>query len=135
MGFPSVVTAHGKLFSALTFTPPTICLGRDDQLWIFRAAIKDAAQSSIMRCTAEVHLHDGGSLHATALLRRAGLEALASPHGLRHAHASHAIDGGASLPEVQETLGDGNVATTCSYLQARPGGSSGLRLDDWVFLR
>jgi Putative transposase/Phage integrase family len=35
-----------------------------------------------------------------------------SPHWLRHEHASHAIDGGASLPEVQETLGHGNVATT-----------------------
>jgi site-specific recombinase XerD len=58
-----------------------------------------------------------------------------SPHWLRHAHASHAIDGGASLPEVQETLGHGNIATTSGYLHARPGSSSGLRLDEGVFLR
>jgi site-specific recombinase XerD len=35
-----------------------------------------------------------------------------SPLWLRHAHASHAIDGGASLPEVKETLGRGKIATT-----------------------
>jgi site-specific recombinase XerD len=58
-----------------------------------------------------------------------------SPHWLRHAHASHAIDGGASLPEVQETLGHANVATTSGYLHARPESSSGLRLDEGGFLR
>ena len=49
--------------------------------------------------------------------------------------ASHAIDGGASVPEVKETLGHGNIATTSGYLHARPGSSSGLRLDEGVFLR
>jgi integrase/recombinase XerD len=51
---------------------------------------------------------------------RAGLEAPVSPHWLRHAHASHAIDRGATLPEVQATLGHGNIATTSGYLHARP---------------
>jgi integrase/recombinase XerD len=55
-----------------------------------------------------------------------------SPHWLRHAHA---IDGGARVPEVKETLGHGNIATTSGYLHARPGSSSGLRLDEGVFLR
>jgi integrase/recombinase XerD len=58
-----------------------------------------------------------------------------SPHWLRHAHASHAIDGDATVPEVQETLGHGNIATTSGYLHARPGSSSGLRLDPGVWLR
>jgi integrase/recombinase XerD len=66
---------------------------------------------------------------------RAGLEALISPHWLRHAHASHAIDRGATLPEVQSTLGHGNIATTSGYLHARPESSSGLKLDPGVFLR
>jgi integrase/recombinase XerD len=43
---------------------------------------------------------------------RAGIVAPVSPHWLRHAHASHAIDRGATLPEVQSTLGRGNIATT-----------------------
>jgi hypothetical protein len=40
-----------------------------------------------------------------------------------------------SVPEVQATLGHGNIATTSGYLHARPDSSSGLRLDEGVFLR
>jgi integrase/recombinase XerD len=54
-----------------------------------------------------------------------GLQAPVSPHWLRHAHARHAIDRGATLPEVQAKLGDGNITTTSGYLHARPEGSSG----------
>jgi len=38
----------------------------------------------------------------------------------------------ATLPEVQSTLGHGNIATTSGYLHARPDSSSGLRLDEGV---
>jgi integrase/recombinase XerD len=67
--------------------------------------------------------------------KRAGINEGVSPHWLRHAHASHAIDRGASLPEVKTTLGHSNIATTSGYLHARPDTSSGLRLDPGVFLR
>jgi integrase/recombinase XerD len=40
-----------------------------------------------------------------------------SPHWLRHAHGSHAIKKGASLPEAQATLGHANITTTSGYLQ------------------
>jgi integrase/recombinase XerD len=66
---------------------------------------------------------------------KAGINESVSPHWLRHAHGSHAIDRGASLPEVQSTLGHGNNATTSGYLHARPNTSSGLHLDPGVFLR
>ena len=66
---------------------------------------------------------------------KAGINEAVSPHWLRHAHGSHAIDRGASLPEVQTTLGHGNIATTSGYLHARPDTSSGLHLDPGVFLR
>jgi integrase/recombinase XerD len=66
---------------------------------------------------------------------KAGINLAVSPHWLRHAHGSHAIDRGASLPEVQATLGHGNISTTSGYLHARPDTSSGLRLDPGVFLR
>jgi integrase/recombinase XerD len=49
--------------------------------------------------------------------RNAGISVAVSPHWLRHAHGSHAIDRGALLPEVQTTLGHGNIATTSGYLQ------------------
>ena len=66
---------------------------------------------------------------------KAGIDAPVSPHWLRHAHGSHAIDRGASLPEVQNTLGHGNIATTSGYLHVRPDSTSGLKLDPGVFLR
>ena len=68
-------------------------------------------------------------------VRKAGINEAVSPHWLRHAHGSHAIDRGASLPEVQNTLGHGNISTTSGYLHARPDSSSGLKLDPGVFLR
>src|SRR5262245_34256415 len=70
--------------------------------------------------------------HAAA---KAGIDVPVSPHWLRHAHGSHAIDRGGTVPEVQNTLGHDNIATTSGYLHARPDSSSGLKLDPGVFLR
>ena len=52
-----------------------------------------------------------------------------SPHWLRHAHASHAMDRGAPVHLVKETLGHANIATTGRYLHARPTDSSSLYLE------
>ena len=56
--------------------------------------------------------------------RRAGIGADVSPHWLRHAHASHALDRGCPIHLVQATLGHASVATTGGYLHARPTDSS-----------
>ncbi len=63
---------------------------------------------------------------------RAGIARAISPHWLRHAHASHALDRGAPIHLVQATLGHTSIATTGKYLHARPKESSGgfLSLDD-----
>jgi integrase/recombinase XerD len=73
----------------------------------------------------------GGHLHPTAIerivlkaARRAGLDGRVSPHWLRHAHATHALDRGAPIHLVQATLGHASVATTGRYLHARPTDSS-----------
>lgn len=42
------------------------------------------------------------------------------PHFFRHAHASHALDNGAPIHVVQQSLGHANVATTSRYLHVRP---------------
>jgi integrase/recombinase XerD len=55
---------------------------------------------------------------------RAGLDEPVSPHWLRHAHASHAMDRGAPIHLVRATLGHASVATTGRYLHARPSESS-----------
>lgn len=57
--------------------------------------------------------------------RAAGVNELVSPHWLRHAHASHALDHGAPTHLVKETLGHKSLATTSRYTHARPDDSSG----------
>jgi integrase/recombinase XerD len=59
-----------------------------------------------------------------AAARRAGIEGNVSPHWMRHAHGSHALDRGAPIHLVQATLGHASVATTGKYLHARPKDSS-----------
>lgn len=59
-----------------------------------------------------------------AATQRAGIGKSVSPHWLRHAHASHALEHGAPISLVQTTLGHANVSTTSRYLHARPGESS-----------
>jgi integrase/recombinase XerD len=55
---------------------------------------------------------------------RAGLEKPVSPHFMRHAHASHAIDRGELVTTVRDTLGHSSIAVTDRYAHARPGQSS-----------
>ncbi|MBV8883647.1 MAG: tyrosine-type recombinase/integrase [Chroococcidiopsidaceae cyanobacterium CP_BM_RX_35] len=68
-----------------------------------------------------------------AAMRVPGLDkkvaAKVSAHWLRHAHASHAMDRGAPVHLVKETLGHANVATTGRYLHAQPTDSSSLYLE------
>jgi len=45
-------------------------------------------------------------------------------HWLRHAHASHAIDEGAPITLVSQTLGHADLKTTSVYAHARPNDSS-----------
>jgi site-specific recombinase XerD len=63
-----------------------------------------------------------------AAAERAGLPKKVSPHWLRHAHASHALDRNAPIHLVQATLGHASVSTTGRYLHARPTESSSLYL-------
>lgn len=62
--------------------------------------------------------------------RKAGLDQKVSPHWMRHAHASHALDRRAPIHLVQATLGHASVATTGRYLHARPTESSSFYLPD-----
>jgi integrase/recombinase XerD len=73
----------------------------------------------------------GGHLDPSAVLRivrhaarTAGLAEDVSPHWLRHAHATHALERQAPIHLVAATLGHSSVATTGRYLHARPADSS-----------
>jgi integrase/recombinase XerD len=79
----------------------------------------------------------GGPLDTSSIWRvvrkaaeRVDIALPVSPHWLRHACASHSLDGGATLALVQATLGHSNAATTGRYLHAKPrdGASNYLRL-------
>jgi integrase/recombinase XerD len=65
-----------------------------------------------------------------AAANKAGLESKVSPHWMRHAHASHALDRSAPIHLVQATLGHASVSTTGRYLHARPTESSSFYLPD-----
>ncbi|HEY2856891.1 MAG TPA: tyrosine-type recombinase/integrase [Terracidiphilus sp.] len=65
-----------------------------------------------------------------AAAKKAGLEQKVSPHWMRHAHASHALDRSAPIHLVQATLGHASVSTTGRYLHARPTESSSFYLPD-----
>jgi integrase/recombinase XerD len=56
--------------------------------------------------------------------KRAGINHAVSAHWLRHAHASHAIDEGAPITLVSQTLGHADLKTTSVYAHARPNDSS-----------
>ncbi len=56
---------------------------------------------------------------------RAGITGNVSPHWMRHAHATHALENGAPINLVKETLGHASIATTSKYTHVRPNASSG----------
>ncbi|MDD5748555.1 MAG: tyrosine recombinase XerD [Actinomycetota bacterium] len=53
--------------------------------------------------------------------RSVGLEEIVTPHSLRHTFATHMLEGGASLPVVQELLGHASLATTQIYTEVTAG--------------
>lgn len=97
----------------------------EDPLWSDLMKIyKDCAFGRVFIFAGEVpntHLSKSrgwGIVKAAA--RRAGLSDRVSPHFLRHSIATHMIDHGASLFDVQIFLGHESAETTKRYIHSRP---------------
>jgi len=63
-----------------------------------------------------------------AAAQRAGIAGNVSPHWMRHSHATHALDRGASVALVRDTLGHSSLTVTSMYTHAKPNESSALHL-------
>src|SRR5260221_6225609 len=55
----------------------------------------------------------------------AGISGNVSPHWLRHSNASHALDNGAPMHVVQQSLGHESLVTTTKYTHIKPGAGTG----------
>jgi integrase/recombinase XerD len=127
-GYSGQVTVFGKGGKTRTVLLP-------DSVWVELCQLRgDASATDPVFPSREVD-EDGRHLDRTQVYRivaaaadRAGIPGKVSPHWLRHAHASHALDRGAPIHLVQQTLGHASVATTSRYLHARPNDSSALYL-------
>jgi integrase len=94
--------------------------GQFTWFWLFPAAF-DCADPDDESGRSRVWWHclDSGVQKAMReACERAGLPGVLTPHHLRHAWATHAIDAGASVRDVQEILGHKSLETTMQYLHS-----------------
>jgi integrase/recombinase XerD len=77
----------------------------------------------------------GKPLHVTEAVnmvrraaKRAGIAKNVAPHWLRHSHVTHALDAGAPIQLVQQTVGHASMATTGMYAHVSQKESSGNHL-------
>lgn len=109
--------------------------GRKERLVPIGSYAKEALEAYLVRSRPTLVLRGRGAVHLFLNKRGAqlsrqsaweiihgyaqivGIEQHVSPHTLRHSFATHLLEGGASVRDVQELLGHSSVQTTQIYTQ------------------
>lgn len=110
------VTFHGKGEKTRTVLIPEAVA---DELRALRLP-EDTDESAVFKSFRGVRLLPRSLRWIIAQITREAGHGKVSPHWFRHAHASHALDNGAPVHLVQQSLGHQNVATTSRYLHIKP---------------
>jgi integrase/recombinase XerD len=106
--------------------PRNVPIGNVATTWLYRY-LPNGRKKLQSDCSELVFLSRSGeklSRQAAAAaireyVQRAGLPAWATAHSLRHACATHMLEGGAKLPYIQEQLGHAVLESTRIYLAVR----------------
>ncbi len=99
-------------------------MGAEAAYWVSEYLVR--SRPKLCRSSAEQHVflcYDGERMKSTLCLqelvrraaRKAGVREDITPHGLRHACATHMLRRGAGLRQLQEILGHASAATTQRY--------------------
>jgi integrase/recombinase XerD len=114
----AIISAKGQKERLLRLTPAAV---RAIRAWLQERAgklegMKKSGEDALWISYFGKRLSDSGVwLIFEGLWRVAGLSAKLHPHMLRHSFATHLLERGADLREVQELLGHGDVGSTQIY--------------------